>query len=257
MCHLVERSENGVEGCSSIICKRRVIADAAQRWPDNTVFKYRLVGILPGSDAATMDKAFAQAWDKWAKFCPTYKFQKATGSDANITISMLPPEKYTHGDSAGYAQIGPDGNLTAYVEFRGNAKTRWGFGAIHTLFLHEFGHVLGLSHSMNDGAIMAPVIQNMDSVRTLTLEDSTRIQNFISSKPPGRSYNSPNTPQRYNNAPQTPYRNNNPQNSRSRGPNQVQNPNGRGVYNGVFQRNLATDESSTEQKQPMRHWMRV
>ncbi|KAK6540356.1 hypothetical protein TWF694_009157 [Orbilia ellipsospora] len=240
MCQLLEKSEDNVKGCGSTICKRQASSDANQKWPDGTVFQYRLVGVLPGSDTATMESAFALAWEKWAQMCPTYKFQKATGNNANITISVVSSndKDFAGGQAAGFAQKGPDAYLKGYVKFRNSALPSWSKASIHTLFLHEFGHVLGLGHSANKAAIMAPIIDKMTTIRPLTSEDQSRIKNFIASKTAAKNfYSNSNRPQ----TPQTPQRNSQ-----------------RKPYNDNQGQNTPRDLNPIRQDESqIRHWRRV
>ncbi|KAF3931024.1 Stromelysin-1 [Dactylellina cionopaga] len=208
-----------------------------QRWPGGYTFQYRVEGVLPGSDVQTMEAAFERAFSKWAQYVP-YKFQKASGNDANLTISVTPGYDQffqSNPSTQAYSNIGPAGrNGQSYVRFKGPAFRQWTPEAIHTLFLHEFGHVLGLQHSQNQNAIMYPFISNMFSERQLTPDDTSRIQSIVAGlgAPTGGNNNYNNQPQNnqpqnnYNNQPQNNY-NNQPQNNYNNQPqnnyNQPQN----------------------------------
>ncbi|EPS43376.1 hypothetical protein H072_2672 [Dactylellina haptotyla CBS 200.50] len=137
-----------------------------------------------------MEAAFEKAQKKWAQHI-TFKFQKATTGAPNLFIHVVGPNDYPflqNPGAQGRANIGPAGPITApsNIYFKGPGTT-WGPGAIHTLFLHEFGHVLGLHHSNNQGAIMAPSIQGMFSERQLTAVDSKRAQIIASGGNPNTS----------------------------------------------------------------------
>ncbi|KAK6510084.1 Matrix metalloproteinase-16 [Arthrobotrys musiformis] len=203
--------------CSgSNICKRQY---GSQAWPNGFAFRYQVNGVLPGSDQATMEAAFERAWSKWARLCP-YTFQKANGN-ANVTISVVGANDQfflQNPQTQAYANIGPSGGEQSYVRFKGPAFGQWTPSAIHTLFLHEFGHVLGLSHANDPNSIMSPFISNMFSERDLTNDDVVRMQGVLSSS----GISSPNNGQLQNN------NNNVPQNN---GQNYQQQPNQNYYYN--------------------------
>ncbi|KAF3170213.1 hypothetical protein TWF788_010225 [Orbilia oligospora] len=176
----------GIHGKESIrpsctgskICKRQY---GSQAWPNGFAFRYQVQGVLPGSDQATMEASFERAWSKWARVCP-YTFQKANGN-ANVTISVVGANDQfflQNPQTQAYANIGPSGGEQSYVRFKGPAFAQWTPSAIHTLFLHEFGHVLGLSHANDPNSIMSAFIGNMFSERELTNDDVVRMQGVLS-----------------------------------------------------------------------------
>ncbi|KAK6351817.1 Mmp12p [Orbilia javanica] len=143
-----------------------------------------------------MEASFERAWSKWARVCP-YTFQKATGADANVTISVVGANDQfflQNPQTQAYANIGPSGGSQSYVRFKGPAFGQWTPSAIHTLFLHEFGHVLGLSHANDPNSIMSPFISDMFSERELTNDDVVRMQGVLSSS----GLSSPNNGQQIN-----------------------------------------------------------
>ncbi|KAK6338347.1 Mmp12p [Orbilia blumenaviensis] len=192
-----DRTAKATANCNgSDICKRQYYSQA---WPNGFAFKYQINGILPGSDQATMEASFERAWSKWAQICP-YTFQKANG-DANVTISVVGANDQfflQNPQTQAYANIGPSGGNQSYVRFKGPAFAQWSPSAIHTLFLHEFGHVLGLSHANDPNSIMSPFISNMFSERQLTNDDVNRMQGVLRSS----GLSSPNNGQNVNNTPQ-------------------------------------------------------
>ncbi|KAF3159892.1 hypothetical protein EYR41_009115 [Orbilia oligospora] len=209
----------GVHGNGSIrpsctgsnICKRQY---GSQAWPNGFAFRYQVQGVLPGSDQATMEASFERAWSKWARVCP-YTFQKANGN-ANVTISVVDANDQfflQNPQTQAYANIGPSGGEQSYVRFKGPAFAQWTPSAIHTLFLHEFGHVLGLSHANDPNSIMSAFISNMFSERELTNDDVARMQGVLSAS----GLSSPNNGQQINN--------NVPQNNGNNGQNYYQTPN--------------------------------
>lgn len=193
------------------ICKRQY---GGRAWPNGFAFRYQVQGVLPGSDQATMEASFERAWSKWARVCP-YTFQKANG-DANVTISVVGANDQfflQNPQTQAYANIGPQGGDQSYVRFKGPAFGEWTPSAIHTLFLHEFGHVLGLSHANDPNSIMSAFINNMFSERELTNDDIVRMQSVLNSS----GLSSPNNGQQINN--------NVPQNNYNNGQNYYQTPN--------------------------------
>ncbi|KAK6540761.1 matrix metallopeptidase 13 [Orbilia ellipsospora] len=224
MCYTYDPCGTGKKDSGSI-CKRQY--GYARTWPRGYTFQYQVQGVLPGSDQATMEQAFEKAWQKWAQVTP-YNFQKANNGSPNLIISVVGTNDnffIQNPQTQAYANIGPEGNNPSHVRFKGPAFQRWTPEAIHTLFLHEFGHVLGLEHAQDRGAVMYPFINNMFSERPLTPNDIQRIRSLVGNLgPPTGSNNSNNNNQQNNNNNNQQQQNSN-NNQQQNGNNNQQNSN--------------------------------
>ncbi|KAF3926102.1 hypothetical protein ABW20_dc0110420 [Dactylellina cionopaga] len=188
MCKSANYWSNSGSPCRTTICRRQ---NSYNTWPSGYTFQYQVNGVLPGSDQRTMESAFERAWSKWARYCP-FKFRKASGKP-NLLLEVVDTDDFfqNNPDSQGHANIGPDGPQS-FVRFLGPAFREWPFEAIHTLFLHEFGHVLGLTHSQEPNDLMNHFIRNMFTERDLEPNDIARIQDLTGGNPnPQGNYNQP------------------------------------------------------------------
>ncbi|KAF3928111.1 Stromelysin-1 [Arthrobotrys entomopaga] len=218
MCYTYDPCGVGEKKDGGSICKRQNYG-YARTWPRGYTFQYQVQGVLPGSNQATMEQAFEKAWQKWAQVTP-FNFQKANGN-ANLIISVVGTNDnffIRNPQTQAYANIGPEGNNPSHVRFKGPAFNRWTPEAIHTLFLHEFGHVLGLEHAQDPGAIMYPFIDRMFTERPLTPNDIQRIRNLVGNLGPPTGNNNNN-----NNNQQSSDNNNNQQNNNYNNNNQQNN----------------------------------
>ncbi|EPS37961.1 hypothetical protein H072_8327 [Dactylellina haptotyla CBS 200.50] len=163
--------------CTGSHCKRQT---GGRKWAKGHVFRYRVSGVFPGSRPEIMEQAFQKAQQKWAKYMG-FKFEKATGAP-NLLIEVVDsnhPQFRGNGAAGVASSTGPTGG-PSQIWLRGPSPRPWNFGGIHTIFLHELGHILGFAHSNNKNAIMAPTIQDMWSERQLTPNDSERAQAWAS-----------------------------------------------------------------------------
>ncbi|XP_032432680.1 collagenase 3-like [Xiphophorus hellerii] len=133
------------------------------KWNKNDL-TYRIENYTPDMSAAEVDESIEKALQVWAKVTPL-RFTRIYSGIADIMISFGRGE---HGDF--YPFDGPDGTLAhAFAPSSGiggdahfdedetfTFRTNKGY-VLFLVAAHEFGHSLGLSHSNDPGALMAPV----------------------------------------------------------------------------------------------------
>uniref|UniRef100_A0A3B5Q6I1 interstitial collagenase n=1 Tax=Xiphophorus maculatus TaxID=8083 RepID=A0A3B5Q6I1_XIPMA len=133
------------------------------KWDKNDL-TYRIENYTPDMSAAEVDESIEKALQVWAKVTPL-RFTRIYSGIADIMISFGRGE---HGDF--YPFDGPDGTLAhAFAPSSGiggdahfdedetfTFRTNKGY-VLFLVAAHEFGHSLGLSHSNDPGALMAPV----------------------------------------------------------------------------------------------------
>ncbi|KAL3992722.1 intraflagellar transport protein [Sarotherodon galilaeus] len=133
------------------------------KWQNKDV-TYRILGYTPDLDEEVINDAFFRAFKVWSDVTPL-TFTRIMDGEADIMINFGRNE---HGD--GYPFDGKDGLLAhAFApgpgiggdsHFDDDEQWTLGEGQGYSLFLvaaHEFGHALGLEHSQDPGALMAPV----------------------------------------------------------------------------------------------------
>uniref|UniRef100_A0A3B3XS19 Peptidase metallopeptidase domain-containing protein n=1 Tax=Poecilia mexicana TaxID=48701 RepID=A0A3B3XS19_9TELE len=133
------------------------------KWDKNDL-TYRIENYTPDMPAAEVDESIEKALQVWARVTPL-RFTRIYSGIADIMISF---GRGAHGDF--YPFDGPDGTLAhAFAPSPGiggdahfdedetfTFRSNRGF-ILFLVAAHEFGHSLGLSHSNDPGALMAPV----------------------------------------------------------------------------------------------------
>ncbi|KAK6541452.1 hypothetical protein TWF694_007262 [Orbilia ellipsospora] len=174
--------------------------DGSWKWPANFEFKWMVTGSLRNNagdfktfDKATLEPIFESAFQKWAAVTG-YRFTKVQQSpNLDILIEKNDAKSYETGDpDAKILAVGirgpildnpyEQGELYGKVTFNNTANgyTEWDDTSIHNTFLHEFGHVLGLGHSRDANAVMAPEYHG-NGRQNLTPDDINHMQQFMNS----------------------------------------------------------------------------
>lgn len=141
-------------------------AGVLRRWPARDWIKnpltYRIATWVDGIPQATQRSAFAAAWASWEAVCGIAT--QEVSDDEDITIST--GRGRTHqfdgpGQTLAWAEL-PSGQgnhrLTMRFDLDENWITQRGQRGIllQNVAAHEFGHLLGISHSSISSALMAP-----------------------------------------------------------------------------------------------------
>ncbi len=156
------------------------------RWP-RTTLTWRMTNFLPNLNQDRQLDAARLAFSRWTVVSKLI-FQRVA-SDSDITISF---EAREHGDTFSFDGLG--GNLghaffpstlkagQIHLDFDENWALAPGDGQtdLFTVLLHDIGHVLGLDHSLVDGAVMAPNYPG-EGLSDLMADDIASIQDLYGS----------------------------------------------------------------------------
>ncbi|CAN6178615.1 unnamed protein product [Urochloa humidicola] len=146
-------------------------------------------------DRATLSRVFARAFARWSAATTLNFTEVSTARDAGITIGFYAGD---HGD--GEAFDGPLGTLAHAFSptdgrFHLDAAEAWVAGGdvsrassdvavdLESVAVHEIGHLLGLGHSSEPGAIMYPTITSRTRKVDLASDDVVGIQSLYGGNP--------------------------------------------------------------------------
>ncbi|RCV21046.1 hypothetical protein SEVIR_4G106300v4 [Setaria viridis] len=146
-------------------------------------------------DRATLSRVFARAFARWSAATTLNFTETASARDADITIGFHAGD---HGD--GEAFDGPLGTLAHAFSptdgrFHLDAAEAWVAAGdvsrassdvavdLESVAVHEIGHLLGLGHSSEPGAIMYPTITSRTRKVDLASDDVVGIQSLYGGNP--------------------------------------------------------------------------
>ncbi|CAL5037786.1 unnamed protein product [Urochloa decumbens] len=146
-------------------------------------------------DRATLSGVFARAFARWSEATTLNFTEVSSARDADITIGFYAGD---HGD--GEAFDGPLGTLAHAFSptdgrFHLDAAEAWVAGGdvsrassdvavdLESVAVHEIGHLLGLGHSSESGAIMYPTITSRTRKVDLASDDVVGIQSLYGGNP--------------------------------------------------------------------------
>lgn len=130
-------------------------APAAYQWDEPAVrFTYSHAGAPHGMRVERVEAALIDAARQWSQACGVRIEYAGQAEDSTNTVRWV--QGFTDARVMGTASIAVvDGSTRiAYFTMALNAAKLTDSVKLHSTVLHEFGHVMGIDHSENAGAVM-------------------------------------------------------------------------------------------------------
>ena len=159
------------------------------RWSSN-VLTYKILNFSPDLSQSVQISEMKRAFDTWSKYTPLRFIRKTSGSvDIEIKFAVR-----DHGDGAPFDGPGKVLAHAFYPQYGGGThmdddETYSAFDPnrgvnLFQVFAHEIGHALGLAHSQERDALMAPYYRGYIANFQLHIDDITGIRAIYGANTP-------------------------------------------------------------------------
>jgi hypothetical protein len=158
----------------------------------NVIFYWLEPQLVSGRlDGEPIPDLVADAWQLWQQHAPIKVLDVIDRADANVIVEMKGIDKA--GNTLGMAHVGGR-RIDAVLVCTMDADEHWTASKFRAATCHEFGHILGLTHSRRDDQLMSPLLP-ADLARAVPQEeDIQRIQvEWGLARRPGSGATSPST----------------------------------------------------------------
>jgi hypothetical protein len=156
------------------------LASTTRKWTKKEL-RYYVDGFVTGLNRSTQASLMRLAWASWAKYIDLKFIRTNNVNRADILVGVGRGQRYGFDGAGGvlaWAQLPPGNNIRLRCRF--DLDETWIKDVKYRgiLFLnvaaHEFGHLLGLTHSHKENTLMAPFYNPV--IDDPQLDDVTRIQ---------------------------------------------------------------------------------